>query len=174
MLVSISVTDLSEPVVSAYPFTRRPGRHIAVNQCGGEMLGRLGKLTSQLLRQPPLLRFDDGTRVVSDKAAKHRVRVFDVPQVPSAVEWMELGVRERRRVPDVMQPRGGGQQVAIGAEDRSQRLGLSADPLGVRPASGQRLGQQRLCEGARPGDLNMSHMFKGMAFHVDRTNRPLP
>ena len=70
-----------------------------------------------------------------------------VAQVAGGVECMQACHSEVRRVADVMQPCGGFQEIGVRAEDWCQAACPGGDALGVRPAAGERLLQER------PGQL---------------------
>ncbi len=62
----------------------------------------------------------------------------DVAEVPGAVERMKAGLDQLGRVADVMQPRGGFEQIGVLAEDRGKGPGSRGDPLNMRPAARKR------------------------------------
>ena len=101
------------------------------------------ELAGQLVGQAALVGFDEGAGVVGDQAAEHVAGLRDVAQVAGAVERVEAGVVQGGGVADVVQQRGGGQQVRVRAEDRGEGAGLGGDALGVCPAAGQRFVQER-------------------------------
>jgi len=63
--------------------------------------------------------------------------VLGVAQVPGAIELMQAGGSEAGGVADVVQPRGGFQQIGVRAERRSQAACPGGDALDVRPGSGR-------------------------------------
>jgi hypothetical protein len=63
-------------------------------------------------------------------------------QIPGAVERVESGVLDGRRVPDVMQPGRSNQNAVTVAEAACRLFSLAGDTLHVCPAAGQRAGQQ--------------------------------
>ena len=67
-----------------------------------------------------------------------RVGTVHVAQVPGTIERMKPRVGEFGRVADVVQPRGGFEQLGVVTEDRSQGPGLRGDTLDVGPATRQR------------------------------------
>ena len=141
-----------------------PGGHVAVDQRVAQIArGRL-ELAGQVASQPPLLGFDEGAGVVSDQAAQHVVGVLHVTQIAGAVEGMEAGFFHARRVADVVQQRGGGQQVGVVAGDRDEGAGGSSDALDVCPAAGQGFGEEGAGDVFRPVDVG----------HAAERNRTVP
>jgi len=65
--------------------------------------------------------------------------VLGVAQVPGAIELMQARGGEAGGVADVVQPRGGLQQIGVSAESGRQAACPRGDALGVRPAAGQGL-----------------------------------
>ena len=63
--------------------------------------------------------------------------MLGVAQVPGAVELVQAGGGEVGCVADVVQPRGGFQQIGVRAENGRQAAGLGGDALDVRPAAGK-------------------------------------
>ena len=94
--------------------------------------------------------FDDGAGVVGDQSAQRGVGVLGVAQVPGAVELVQAGGGEAGGVADVVQPRGGFQQIGVRAENRCQAARPVGDALDVRPAAGQRLLEEFPGELLRP------------------------
>jgi hypothetical protein len=97
------------------------------------------ELEVQDLRESAFAGFDDGAGVVGDQPAQHDVGVLGVAQVPGAVEWVEARRDKAGRVTDVVQPRGGFQQVGVSAENGCQAARPGGDALDVGPAAGQGL-----------------------------------
>ena len=60
-----------------------------------------------------------------------------VAQVPGTVELVHSGGGEAGSVADVVQPRGGFQQIGVRAENGCQAACPVGDALDVRPAAGQ-------------------------------------
>ncbi len=89
--------------------------------------------------------FDDGAGVVGDQPAQHGGSVLGVAQVPGAVELMQARDGKIGCVADVVQPRGGFQQIGVCAKNRRQAVRPGGDPLDVLPAPGQRLLEE--CQG---------------------------
>ncbi len=75
--------------------------------------------------------------------------------MPGAVQLVEPCDREGRRVPDVVQPRRGKQQVRVLAQDGRERACGSSDATGVHPAPRERFTQQMA--GDRFGPVGERH-----------------
>ena len=80
---------------------------------------------------------DDGARLVCDQSAQHGIGVLGVAQVPGAIEVVQAGGGEAGGVADVVQPRGGFQQIGVRAQDGRKAAGPGGDALDVRPAAGE-------------------------------------
>ena len=76
---------------------------------------------------------------MGDQPAEHGVGVLGVAQVPGAVELVQARDGEIGCVADVVQPRGGFQQVGVRAENGREAACPGGDALDVRPAAGQGL-----------------------------------
>ena len=83
--------------------------------------------------------FDDGAGVMGDQPAQHGVGVLGVAQVTGAVECVQARHGQAGRVADVVQPRGGFQEIGVRAENRCQAACPRGDALDVRPAAGEGL-----------------------------------
>ena len=88
--------------------------------------------------------FDDGAGMAGDQPAQHGIGVLGVAQVPGAIELVQAREREAGGVADVVQPRGGFQQIGVSAENRRQTAGPGSDALDVRPTLRERLPKERL------------------------------
>ena len=64
--------------------------------------------------------------------------MLDIAKIEGTVERVEPRMMQRRRVADVVQPRGGRHGIGVRAEDRGQRARRRRYPFGVRPAVRQR------------------------------------
>jgi hypothetical protein len=95
--------------------------------------------------------------MVSDEATQHCVGVLGVAQVPGAVEGVQARQGEARRVADVVQPRGGFQEICVGAENWRQAACLSGDALDMRPAAGR--GTLRSARARRSADEARAFMW---------------
>jgi len=76
--------------------------------------------------------------------------VLRVAKVPGAVELVQAGGGEVGGVADVVQPRGGFEQLGVRAEDGCQAACPGGDALDVRPAAGKRLLEECPGELLRP------------------------
>jgi len=85
--------------------------------------------------------------VVGDEAAQRGVGVLDIAKVTGTVQRVQARRGQPGRVADVVQPRGGFQEIGIRAENGCQTACPRGDALDVRPAAGQRLLQER------PGEI---------------------
>ena len=88
---------------------------------------------------------------MGDQPAQQGVGVLGVAQVPGAIELVQAREGKAWGVADVVQPRGGFQQIGVRAEDGCQAAGPGGDALGVRPAAGKRLLQERPGQRFGPG-----------------------
>jgi hypothetical protein len=80
---------------------------------------------------------------VGDQPAQHGIGVLCVAQVAGAVELVQAGGGcQAGAVADVVQPRGGFEQIGVRAENRREAACPGGDALGVRPAAGNRLLQE--------------------------------
>jgi hypothetical protein len=70
-----------------------------------------------------------------------------VTQEPGAIELMQARDGQAGRVTDVVQPRGGSQEIGVRVENRCQAARPGRDALNVRPAAGERLLEES------PGEL---------------------
>ena len=164
MLGTVAAPDVGQSLLDAHVLPVGAGGHVAVDQRVSEIARGGLELAGQVVGQAPLLGFDEGAGMVGDQAAHQVVGVLHVTQVAGAVEGMEAGFFHGRRVADVVQQRGGGQQVGVAAEDRGEGAGGGGDALDVCPAAGQGLGE----EGA--GDV-----FRPVAVgHAAEGNRAVP
>jgi hypothetical protein len=75
--------------------------------------------------------------VMGDQPAQQGVSVLGVAEVPGAVEGVQAGHVQVWCVADVVQPRGGFQQVRVRAENSRQGMCLGGDALDVCPAAGR-------------------------------------
>ena len=93
---------------------------------------------------------DDGARLVCDQPARHGIGVLGVAQVPCAIELVQAGGGEAGGVADVVQPRGGFQQISVRAENSRQAVCPRGNSLDVRPPAGEALMEKRLSEMSSP------------------------
>ena len=76
--------------------------------------------------------------------------MLGVAQVAGAVEWVEARGGEAGCVADVVQPRGGIQEIGVRAENWCQAPCPRGDALNVRPAAGEGLLEECAGELLRP------------------------
>ena len=126
------------------------GCQIAKGQHAGKRVWCGLELEAQDVGESAFVGFDDGVGVMGDQSAQHGVGVLGVAEVPGAVQGVQAGHGKAGRVADVVQPRGGFQEIRIGAENGCQAACLGGDALDVRPAAGQGLLQECLGEMFRP------------------------
>jgi hypothetical protein len=138
---------LGEPPVDRHRLAVRTGGHVAASQNAGQRIRCRVEFGAQDVGESAFAGFDDGAGVVCDQPAQHGIGVLGVAQVPGAVELVQAGGGEVGGVADVVQPRGGFQQVGVRAENGCQAACPVGDALDVRPAAGQRFLEEY------PGDL---------------------
>jgi len=109
------------------------------------MRGRL-ELQAQNAGESAFVGLDDGAEVMCDQSAQHGVGVPGVAQVTGAVEGVQARHGQVGRVADIVQPRGGFQEVGVSAENGCQAAGLGGNALDVRPAAGERILEECLGE----------------------------
>ena len=80
--------------------------------------------------------FDDGAGVMGDQPAQQGVGVLGVAQVPGAIELVQARDGKAGGVADVVQPRGGFQQIGVSAENGCQAACPGGDALGRAPSGG--------------------------------------
>jgi hypothetical protein len=139
--------NLRESPFDRNEFAVRAGGHVAASQHAGEHVRRRLELQAQDAGESAFAGFDDGIGVMADQSAQHGVGVLGVAQVPGAVECMQARHGKAGRVADVVQPRGGFLKIDISAENGCQTVCPRGDALGVRPAAGQGILEER------PGEL---------------------
>ena len=76
--------------------------------------------------------------------------MLGVAQVPGAIELVQAGGGEAGGAAEVVQPRGGLQQIGVRAENGCQAACPGGNALDVRPAAGQGLLHECLGELLRP------------------------
>jgi hypothetical protein len=128
---------LGESPVYGYRLAVRAGGHVAARQNAGQRIRCGVELGAQNVCESAFAGFDDGAGVVCDQPAQHGIGAPGLAQMPGAIEPVQAGGGEARGVADVVQPRGGFQQVSIRAENRCQAACPRGDALDVRPAAGQ-------------------------------------
>jgi len=112
----------------------------------GKQVRRRLELEDQDVGESAFLGFNDGVRVMGDQPAQHGVGVPGVAQIPGAVERVQPSQGQGGRVTDVVQPRGGLQEIGVSAENGCQAACSRSDALDVRPAAGEGLLQKCLGE----------------------------
>ncbi len=127
---------------------------------------------AQLASQAAVLGFDDSAGVMRNQAAEDRVGEVDVAQVPGAVQRMKAGLDQLGQVADVMQPRGGFEQVGILAEDRGKGSGSRGNPLNMCPAAGE--GDFEVFAREFLGPVSLIHAIKVTARVRDVHGRGMP
>jgi hypothetical protein len=83
---------------------------------------------------------------MGDQPAQQGVGVLGTAQVAGAVQGVQARDGKARRVADVVQPRGGLQQIGVRDENGRQAACPGGDTLDVRPAAGEGLLQEFLGE----------------------------
>ena len=139
---TVALGDLGQAPGDGHVLAFRAGGHVAVDKRVGQISRRQGELACQLLGQTALFGLVHGAGVMSDQPAQQIAGVLDVAKMPGTVQLVEPRDREGRRVPDVVQPRRGKQQVRVLAQDRRERARGPGDATGVRPAPRERFLEQ--------------------------------
>ena len=134
--MAVALLYLGEPPADRHELAVRAGRHVAVRQHAGELLRRRLGLQAQGIGESAFAGFDDGVGVVCDEPAQHGAGVAGVAQVAGAVEGVQARHDQAGRVADVVQPRGGFQEIGVSAENRRQAACPRGDALDVSPAAG--------------------------------------
>ena len=147
---AVAVMYLGEPLLDRHELAVRAGGHVTEGQHAGKRVRRWLELAAQEVGESAFAGFDDGAGVVGDQPAQHGVGMLGVAQVPGAVERMQARGGKAGRVADVVQPRGGFQQIGVSAENGRQAACPGGDALDVRPAAGERLLEERPGELLRP------------------------
>ena len=76
---------------------------------------------------------------MGDQPAQHGVGLLGVAQVPGAVQRVQARGDKAGRVTDVMQPRGGRQEISVRTESLCQAACPRGHALYVRPPPGKGL-----------------------------------
>ena len=103
--------DVVEPGGDRDRRTVGVGSEVAIGQRVGDRRPLLRE-RPELVEQAAFLRLNPRSGVVRDKAGEPLAP--EVAQEVRSVEWMEAGARERRRVADVVQVRGGDEHIDLG------------------------------------------------------------
>ena len=107
--------DLGESPFDWHRFAVRAGGHVAEGQRAAKKVRWGLELAAQDVGESAFLGFDDGAGVMCDQPAQHGVGVLGIAQVTGAVQGVQARHGDVGRVADVMQPRGGFQQVGVSA-----------------------------------------------------------
>ena len=148
---AVAVVDLGQAVAHLDLLAVGAGGHVAEGQRVGQRPRRRGELAVQDVGEAAFFGLDDGAGVVRDQAAQQGFGVVDVAQVAGAVQAVQAGGGEFGEVADVVQPRGGLEQVGVGAEGRVEGAGPGGDALDVGPAAGKRISEEGAGEVLSPG-----------------------
>jgi len=147
---AVALLYLGESLFGRHEFAVRAGGHVAVGQHGGQHLRRGLELNAKDVGESAFAGFDLGARVVGDQPAQQGVGVLSVPQVPGAVEGVQARGGKAGRVADVVQPRGGFQEVGVSAENGCQAACPCGDALDMCPAAGEGFVEECPGEGFSP------------------------
>ena len=129
--------DLDELPFGRYEFAVWAGGHVTAGQHAGKNVrGRL-ELQAQDVGKSALAAFDDGVGVMCDQPAQHGVGVPEIAQVTGAVECMQARHGQAGRLADVVQPRGGLQEISVRAKNRRQDACPGGNTLEMRLVAGE-------------------------------------
>ena len=134
---AVAMMYLGESLFGRDEFAVRAGGHVAVGQSAGKHLWCGLELAGSGRRRVRDRRLRRWRRNGGRPAAEHGVGVLGVAQVPSAVERGAGPCGKAGRVADVVQPRGGFQQIGVSAENGCQAACPGGDALDVCPAAGE-------------------------------------
>jgi hypothetical protein len=132
---AVAVLYLGKPLLGRHGLAVRAGGHVAASEHAGQYVRCRVELGTQDIGEFAFVGFDDGAGVMCDQPAHQGVGVLGVAQVPGAVELVQARKGKAGRVADVMQPRGGFQQIGVSAENRCQAACPGGDALDVGPAA---------------------------------------
>jgi len=141
---AVAAMYFGEPLVDRHELAVWACGHVTEGQHAGKRVRRWLELAAQQVGESAFAGFDDGAGMMGDQPAQQGAGMLGVAQVPGAIELMQARERQAGGVADVVQPRGGFQQVGISAENGRQAAGSGSDALDVRPAAGERLPKERL------------------------------
>ena len=147
---AVAVLYLGEPLFDRHEFAVRAGGHVTASQNAGQRVWRGIELQAQDVGKSAFAGFDDGAGVMGDQPAQHGVGVLGIAKVPSAVQGVQARHGQAGRVADVVQPRGGFQEVGVGAENWCQAACPRGHALDVRPAAGEGFLEECLGETSGP------------------------
>ena len=134
---AVAVVYLGEPLFDRHEFAVRAGGHVAAGQHAGQCVRRRLELAAQDVGKSAFAGFDDGAGVMGDQPAQQGVGVLGVAQVPGAIELVQAREGKAGGVADVVQPRGGFQQIGVRAENGCQAACPGGDALGRAPSGGE-------------------------------------
>jgi len=141
---------LRKPPFGRYGSAVRAGGHVTVGQHAGKGIWCRLELGTQDVGKPAFVGFDDGAGVMGDQPAQDGVDVPGVTKEPGAIELVQARDGQAGRVTDVVQPRGGFQEIGVRAENGRQAAGPGRDALTVCPAAGEPLLEESPGELLRP------------------------
>jgi hypothetical protein len=127
---TVAVLYLGEPLSGRHGLAVSAGGYVAAGQHAGKRVRRRFEVQAQDVGESAFVGFDDGAGVMGDQLAWQGVGVLGVAQVPGAIELMQARAGKAGGVADVVQPRGGFQQIGVRAENGCQ----AADPGAGPPA----------------------------------------
>src|SRR5215472_17175431 len=113
MTGAVARSYLGEAIMDREGIAVRARGYVAVGKRVGQCARGSGELLEQRSAQTAFLGLDDGAGVMRDETAQHRVGVLDIAEVAGSVERVEAGVDQVGGVADIMEPRGGFEQVRI-------------------------------------------------------------
>ena len=132
---AVAVMDLGESPVDWDELAVRASGHVAAGQHAGKHVRRSLELQGQDVGESAFSGFGDGVGVMGDQLARQGVGLVDVAQVAGAVEGVQACHGQAGRVADVVQPRGGVQEMGVRAQNRCQAACPLGDALDVRRQS---------------------------------------
>jgi hypothetical protein len=128
VLGAVAVTDLGESPIDRDELAVRGSCHVAEGQRAGKHVRYKLELEAQNVGKSAFIGFDDGVGVVGNEAAQHGVGVLDIAKVTGTVQRVQARRGRPGRVADVVQPRGGFQEIGIRAENGCQTRARAATP----------------------------------------------
>lgn len=147
MARSVSITDLSQPLVNGDDVTDRIHGQIAVAKLRVGQRDVLWELVIEDVPQPSQLGFDPGAGVMSNEIHDPFIETLTTEK-PGAIDRMKPGFDDLRRVPDIMQDGSVDQELRpLGANNVPKLDGLHANALNMQPPLGQIGNQEALRQG---------------------------
>jgi hypothetical protein len=135
---AVPVTDLSQTPFDSDGLALGSGGHVAVDQRVPKITRCRPELAEQVSREPSFGRFKNCAGMVSHEPAHQGVGVLSITKIEGTIERVETTMMQRRRVTNVVQPRGRRHGIGVKAKDRGQRPRRRRDSPGVLPAVRQR------------------------------------